>query len=93
MLILWQKVHYFVYQSIPTTALQISTMTLSALNNDDLTVLGDHCIPQLNDTKAKNAFSSQGPFISSLKLLDLFIFAFRWENTSPFQELFCRPFC
>ncbi len=48
-------------QSIPTAAWQISTVALSSLNNDDSIVLGDHCIPQLNDTKVINTFSSQSP--------------------------------
>lgn len=58
----WQKVHYSVCQSFPSAARQISTVALSSLNNDDSIVLGDHCIPQLNDTKVINTFSSQSPF-------------------------------
>lgn len=45
--------------SIPTAARQISAMPPRGLNNDDSMVLGDRCIPQLNDTKALNVFSSQ----------------------------------
>lgn len=45
--------------SIPSAARQISAMPPRGLNNDDSMVLGDRCIPQLNDTKALNVFSSQ----------------------------------
>lgn len=59
----WSGRKYSVYQSTPSAALQISAMALSCLNNDDLIVLGDHWIPQLNDAKAINTFSSQYPEI------------------------------
>lgn len=50
------------HQSIPIAAQQIFIMALSSLNDVDLIVLGDHCVPQLNDTKVINTFCSQNPF-------------------------------